>query len=109
MSPPVHNLSPIANYERGEQKSSQVSEVSEQALLIFSPRLGGVEQGSNMTGSDQIQSVFLWNREEVALLEAIMRTGSRAELHARVAEPEHITPDTYTRGLGAEPVGGKYT
>lgn len=61
-----------------------------------------------MTGSDQIQSVFLWNREEVALLEAIMRTGSRAELHARVAEPEH-TPDTYTRGLGAEPVGGKYT
>lgn len=48
-----------------------------------------------MTGSDQIQSVFLWNREEVALLEAIMRTNSRAELHARVAEPDYSTPDTY--------------
>lgn len=37
----VHNQSPMANYERGEQKSSQVSEVSEQALLIFFSRLGG--------------------------------------------------------------------
>lgn len=64
-----------------------------------------------MTGSDQIQSVFLWNREEVALLEAIMRTNSRAELHARVAEPDYSTPDTYQglRSGSQTKVGGKYT
>lgn len=65
-----------------------------------------------MTGSDQIQSVFLWNREEVALLEAIMRTNSRAELHARVAEPYYsCTPDTYQelRSGSQTKVGGKYT
>lgn len=65
-----------------------------------------------MTGSDQIQSVFLWNREEVALLEAIMRTNSRAELHARVVEPDYsCTPDTYQglRSGSQTKVGGKYT